>query len=42
VKAESGSSSAKAPRLVLVVSRDEEAAGLLHDRTVPFEVSGKY
>jgi hypothetical protein len=42
VKTESGSSSSKAPRLVLVVSRKEEAAGLMYDRTVPFEVNGKY
>uniref|UniRef100_A0A7S4I6U0 Tyr recombinase domain-containing protein n=1 Tax=Prymnesium polylepis TaxID=72548 RepID=A0A7S4I6U0_9EUKA len=42
VKVESGSSSSKAPRLVLVVSREEEAAGLMYDRTVPFEVNGKY
>ena len=42
VKAESGSASEKAPRLVLVVSRDEEAAGLMYDRTVPFEAGSKY
>ena len=42
VKAESGSASEKAPRLVLVVSRDEEAVGLMYDHTVPFEVGGKY
>ena len=41
MKAESGSSSDKAPRLVLVVSRDEEAAGLMYDRTVPFDVDGR-
>ena len=41
VKAESGSSSDKAPRLVLVVSRDEEAAGIMYDRSVPFEANGK-
>jgi len=42
VKAESRSSSERAPRLVLVVSRDEEAAGLMYDRTVPFEADGRY
>jgi hypothetical protein len=41
VKAESRSSSERAPRLVLVVSRDEEAAGLMYDRTVPFEADGR-
>jgi hypothetical protein len=41
VKTESGSSSDKAPRLVLVVTRDEEAAGLMYDRSVPFEANGK-
>ena len=41
VKAESSSSNGRAPRLVLVVSRDEEAAGLMYDRTVPFEVDGR-
>ena len=41
VKAESGISSDKAPRLVLVVTRDEEAAGLMYDRSVPFEADGK-